>query len=88
MNEPDAGFANLRVINAGVCPINAFGVGLNTEVPATEVWKLHINSFRGLHVIFGLLTERDVRILVFIQGLFFRVDVQTQKERLHYPDRV
>ena len=44
MNEPAAGFANLRIINAGVCPINAFGVGLNTEVPATEVWKTHINS--------------------------------------------
>ena len=39
MNEPAAGFANLRIINAGVCPINAFGVGLNTEVPASEVWK-------------------------------------------------
>ena len=37
VNEPAAGFANLRVINAGVCPINAFGVGLNTEVPVTEV---------------------------------------------------
>lgn len=36
VNEPAAGFANLRIINAGVCPINAFGLGLNTEVPATE----------------------------------------------------
>lgn len=36
VNEPAAGFANLRIINAGVCPISAFGVGLNTEVPVTE----------------------------------------------------
>ena len=39
VDEPLAGFANLRVINAGVCPISAFGVGLNTEVPLMEVYK-------------------------------------------------
>ena len=42
VNELAACFANLRVINAGVCPINAFGVGLNTEMPVTEVLKLVI----------------------------------------------
>ena len=36
---PPTGFANLRVINAGVCKINAFGVGLNAEVPLMQVWK-------------------------------------------------
>lgn len=30
--EPPSTFANLRVINAGVCPIQAFGVGLDTEI--------------------------------------------------------
>lgn len=30
--EPPTSFANLRVINAGVCPIQVFGIGLNTEV--------------------------------------------------------
>ena len=39
VDEAPAGFANLRVINAGVCPIKAFGVGLNTEVPLMEVRK-------------------------------------------------
>lgn len=33
---PPTGFANLRVINAGVCKINAFGVGLNAEVPLMQ----------------------------------------------------
>lgn len=33
---PPAGFANLRVINAGVCKISAFGVGLNAEVPLMQ----------------------------------------------------
>lgn len=32
MVEPPSTFANLRVINAGVCPIQAFGVGLDTEI--------------------------------------------------------
>ena len=36
---PPTGFTNLRVINAGVCKINAFGVGLNAEVPLMQVWK-------------------------------------------------
>ena len=45
VNEPAAGFANLRLINAGVCSINAFGIGLNTEVPAAEVWKLQFELF-------------------------------------------
>lgn len=33
---PPAGFANLRVINAGVCEISAFGVGLNADVPLMQ----------------------------------------------------
>ena len=37
VDVPPTGFANLRVINAGVCKINAFGIGLNTEVPLMQV---------------------------------------------------
>lgn len=36
VNEAPSSFANLRIINAGVCPINAFGLGLNAEIPAMQ----------------------------------------------------
>ena len=37
VNEAPSSFANLRIINAGVCPINAFGLGLNAEIPPMQV---------------------------------------------------
>ena len=37
VNEPPSSFANLRIINAGVCPISAFGLGLKAEIPAMQV---------------------------------------------------
>lgn len=36
VEEPPNAFANLRIINAGACPINVFGIGLNTELAVTE----------------------------------------------------
>ena len=50
VNEAPSSFANLRIINAGVCPINAFGLGLNAEIPAMQVgifWC--ICHFRNLY---------------------------------------